>query len=295
MADGPVSTCEGAAARRAAHARFERPPVFDDTWAFRLLEPRTQWSLRLPFLYRRRLAAKRRDGTDDIVAFALAAFRRTDELVEEACAAGIDQYVVLSAGFDSFALRRGDLPVTVFEVDHPEPQAVKRARVERATRTWPAHLVLVPVDFETTSIDEALRASSFDVRRPAVASWLNSINYLTKDATAATFAALGRVLAPRSRLVFNYPARVALTDAQKAALAKLRATVAKAGEPFRATYEEDEMLGMIDRAGFTVDEHLTEADVATRWFAGRTDGPRPTLPGRMVVATRRPHVTGPQA
>lgn len=288
MADGPVSTCEGAAARRAAHARYERPPVFDDSWAFRLLEPRTQWSLRLPFLYRRRLAAKRRDGTDDIVAFALAAFRRTDELVEEASAAGIDQYVVLSAGFDSFALRRGDLPVTVFEVDHPEPQAVKRVRVERAVRTWPANLVLVPVDFETTSIDDALRAHPrFDPARPAVASWLNSINYLTKDATAATFAALGRLLAPGSRLVFNYPARVALTDAQKSALAKLRATVAKAGEPFRATYEEAEMLGLIEAAGFAVDEHLTEADVAARWYAGRTTGPRPTLPGRMVVATRR--------
>jgi methyltransferase (TIGR00027 family) len=287
MANGPVSTFEGAAARRAAHRLYERPAVFDDTWAIKLLSPRTRWTVRIPPLYRR-LRAPGQAPSEGLFAFALVSFRMTDELVEAAVERGVRQYLVLSAGMDSFGLRRTDLrpPLRVIELDHPAPQAIKRRRIERATRRWPDGLELVPIDFETTSIEDALATSSFDRTQPAVASWLNSIAYLTTEATTASLRGLARVLTPGSQLIFNYPPRVRLTDEQRAALTALRASVASRGEPLRDTYEPERMVEIVQDAGFVVEQHLTEADAAARFYAGRTTGPRPTMPARLLIVRR---------
>jgi len=287
MANGPVSTFEGAAARRAAHARYERPPIFDDTWAIKLLSPRTRWVVRIPMLYRKyRVPAQAR--SDGHFALALVGFRLADELVSTAFAAGVRQYLILSAGMDSFALRRTDLrpPLRVFELDHPAPQAIKRQRIERAVSSWPTGLELVPIDFETTTIEEALAMSSFDPKEPAVASWLNSIAYLSEAATTASLQGLARVLAPGSQLIFNYPPKVELTDAQQATIDALRASVQRRGEPFRDRYEPAHMIDIVESCGFVVEEHLTEADMSARFYTGRTIGPHPTMPGRLLIVRR---------
>jgi methyltransferase (TIGR00027 family) len=286
MPKGPVSTCEGAAARRAYHALYERPPVFDDSWAIKMVGARTRWSLRIPAIYRRRARERVRSGRDNIVAFALGSFRLTDAVVEEAGAEGVSQYLILSAGLDSFALRRSDLPVRVYELDHPAAQAMKRSRVLRAAGSWPPNLELVPIDFEVTSIGEALKASTFEPSEPAVASWLNSIPYLTREATAASLGGLSQVLAPSSRLVFNYPPQVQLNPAQEKALSSLRASVDRIGEPFRATYLPEDMSTLVESLGFVIELHLTEDDMRDRYFQHRTSGPMPTLPGRLIVARR---------
>jgi methyltransferase (TIGR00027 family) len=288
MTKGPVSTFEGAAARRAAHRRYERPPVFDDTWAIRLLSPRSRWIVRIPALYRRFRVPKQR-ASDGYFALALAGFRLTDDLVAAAVARGVHQYLILGAGLDSFALRRSDLrpPLRVYELDHPAPQAMKRERVKRALRSWPDGLELVPIDFETTTIDQALATSTFDPGQPSVASWLNSIAYLTEKATVGSLEGLAGVLAPGSQLIFNYPPAVELTAEQEARRNALRASVASKGEPFRDVYEPARMVAIVEDCGFVVEEHFTEADLATRFYTGRSVGPYPTMPGRVLIVRRR--------
>ncbi len=64
---------------------------------------------------------------------------------------GVRAYVVLGAGYDTFAYRqpawmRG---VRIFEVDAPATQAEKRERLRAAGIAVPANVAYVPVDFET--------------------------------------------------------------------------------------------------------------------------------------------------
>ena len=46
-----------------------------------------------------------------------------------------------------------------------------------------------------------------------------------------------------------------------------------------------EERGDLGRA-FVIEQHLTEADLDSRFFTGRTDDLRPTLPARTIVARR---------
>jgi hypothetical protein len=46
------------------------------------------------------------------------------------------------------------------------------------------------------------------------------------------------------------------------------------------------MEGHVRDAGFEVESHLTEEDLDRRFFRGRSDDLRPTLPARTIIARR---------
>jgi methyltransferase (TIGR00027 family) len=160
------------------------------------------------------------DGLDVAPVFALnvGSLRYAEDEVERCVRDGVDQYVILGAGFDTFALRRGDLcdRLRVYEVDHPDVQALKRERIAQADATPDAMPTFVPVDFESTSLTDGLTATAFDPKRPSVFAWMNTIPYLTASATEATLREVVALTAPASRLVLNYSCDVPLTAEQLA-------------------------------------------------------------------------------
>ena len=154
-----LGTAEGAVMGRAAHALHADRPILDDTWAVWLLDPATQALVRDPGY-----AAKPIEWDEFDVAplFALnvGSLRYAEDEVERCVRDGVDQYVILGAGFDTFALRRGDLcdRLQVYEVDHPDVQALKRERIAAANAIPDSMPTFVPVDFESTSLTEGLEA-----------------------------------------------------------------------------------------------------------------------------------------
>jgi hypothetical protein len=71
--------------------------------------------------------------------------------------------VVLGAGLDTFAYRQPPWgsALKIYEVDHATTQQWKRERLEAADIRIPDNLRFVSVDFERSSIPEALRATDF--------------------------------------------------------------------------------------------------------------------------------------
>ncbi len=111
--------------------REPAPRIFDDPFAIDLLSPRMRRLVTNPLLR----------GLQRLLLGALAPMleeqvcsrsRFAEDALEQAMVAGATQFVLLSAGLDSFALRRPDLMarLQVFEVDHPDTQRFKRARLE---------------------------------------------------------------------------------------------------------------------------------------------------------------------
>ena len=157
----------------------------------------------------------------------------------------------------------------------------------------PANLTLVPIDFETTTLDAALRmASAFDTSKRSVASWLNTIPYLTKEAVRSTLVGLAEVMAPSSALVFNYACNVALSDEARAMVDAVKQNVIRRGEPFRSRYEVGEMEETLATTPWVLEQQLTEADFAERFFRGRVGALRPVTPARLIIARRRDDLRG---
>jgi methyltransferase (TIGR00027 family) len=178
--------------------------------------------------------------------------RFTEDIVEQAAATGTSQYVILGAGLDSFAYRRGDLlrQLRVFEVDHPATQAWKRRRLAELGIQPPVGLVFAPVDFEHQTLQDALAQAGFDFGQLAVVSWVGVTMYLTLDAIHATLATLAGCR-PGSRVVLTYnqpPA--ALTGSTAQIAATFAALAADLGEPFLSRFLPTGIAQLLHQHGF---------------------------------------------
>jgi methyltransferase (TIGR00027 family) len=273
MPEDQISTPDNTAVRtalwRALHVLADPPPhVFDDTIGLQLAAPEDGWRERPD------MSAFTRPFRASILARA----RFIEDLVEEQAARGVDQYVILGAGLDTFAQRRPDLAsrMQVFEIDQPGPQAWKRRRLVELDFGIPPFLHLVPVDFEAgDSWWERLTAAGFDAARPAVVAAAGVSMYLTRDAIMETLRR-GATLAPGSTFAMTFMLPIDMLDAEIRTGVERAAAGAKAsGTPFISFFAPAAMLAMARDAGFRQARHVSAASLAERYFANRTDGLRP--------------------
>jgi methyltransferase (TIGR00027 family) len=283
-------TAEGAALGRAIHTRESQEPVLRDDWAIHLLsrEDRDRVLAGQPT---DTMVAMQGIDTSPIFAVNVGCLRYAEDEIDRCVAAGMDQYLVLGAGLDTFALRRSDLvgKLAVFEVDHPDVQALKRQRIAAATEQPATMPTFIAVDFERQRMDEEIRASNFDTKRPALVSWLNTLHYLSEDAVRDSLAALAALLAPGSRLVLNYAPDVDLTPEQVEFVTQLLTLTDAAGEPMASRWRPPDFEELLASLGFRVREHADEKILIERYFAGRDDGLSPGLPLRVLLAERGNH------
>jgi methyltransferase (TIGR00027 family) len=279
-AEAPESSAVRVALWRAIHVQVDPPPhVLTDEVGLQLVAPDDGWRARPDM---------DPQATSGFRASIVARARFIEDLVAEQAGNGVSQYVVLGAGLDTFAQRRPQIAahLRVFEVDQPGPQAWKRRRLIELGHGIPDWLRLVPVDFEASeSWTEQLAAAGFDPGRPAVVVSTGVTMYLTKDATVATLRQIAG-FAPGSTLAMTFllPTDL-LDDADRPGLQASEKGARSAGTPFISFYTPQEMLSLAREAGFGDVRHVSGASLAERYFAGRTDGLRPSSGEDLLLAT----------
>ncbi len=258
------------ALRRAAHQVHDAPPrVFVDPLAVRILGPELREELkRTPDQLARPFSAALR-------AFMVVRARLAeDRLALGVARRGVQQYLVLGAGLDTFACRNPYPAVRVFEVDHPATQAWKQEMLAAAGIVPPPGARYLAVDFERDSLADRLQAAGFKPEAPTVTAWLGVVPYLTAEAFRATAALLGR-FAAGSEVVFDYTQpREVLPWREQLMLDSISARVAQAGEPFQLFFTPGSLAAELQAAGLRVVEDLDSAALTARYFAGRSDSLR---------------------
>lgn len=275
----PDPTAVRVALWRALHVELDAPaPVLDDRLGLELAAPGPQWRARPDM---------DPGWTRPIRASIAARARFVEDLVAERAAAGVEQCVILGAGLDTFAQRRLQaLPrLRVFEVDRPGPQAWKRKRLLELGWGVPERLTLVPVDFEAGgSWRRRLAAAGFDAARPAVVASTGVSMYLTKEANARTLRDVA-ALASGSVFVMSFLRPVELVDEDDRAMAERAIKGAAAsGTPFLSFFAPEETVSLSRGAGFHEARHVGAEELARLYFAGRTDGLRPSNGEELLVA-----------
>src|SRR5262245_2887812 len=116
--------------------------------------------------------------------------RFIDQALERAVADGATQLVILGAGLDSHAYRCRTLlaRVSVFEVDRPAMQALKKQRVQEAVGVPPANLTYVEGDLLHDDLRELLTSRGYDPRRKTFFILEGVTMYLPGDAVKRTLA-----------------------------------------------------------------------------------------------------------
>lgn len=282
MAERPAVAAEQTSVRtalwRALHVQIDPPPhVLVDEIGLKLVAPDEGWRLRPDMDVQ---------GTRPFRASIVARGRFIEDLVEEQAGRGVDQYVLLGAGLDTFAQRRPQLAsrMRVFEVDRPGPQEWKRRRLLDLGFGAPEWLRFVPVDFEAGSAwKDRLVAEGFALDRPAVVASTGVSMYLTREANLDTLRqAAGLAAGSTFAMTFLLPLELAQTDVRPGLEQSARGARAS-GTPFISFFEPAQIVALAREAGFRQARHVSAAALAERYFANRTDGLRPPSNGEEFV------------
>lgn len=264
------STAWGVALARVAHVRFHSPPwIFDDSLAFELVEPEIQ-----PIIEHYGPSDRLPAGLHGARAYLAFRQRYQEECLTAACRRGVEQYVILGAGLDSYAFRQPpeQRGLRIFEVDFPATQAEKRARIETLGWEWPVNLVFAPCDFEADRVSDALLRAGFDREAPTYFAWMGVTIYLERDTVSDTLSQLAALSASGSSLAFEYglPSE-GLEGTDKISRDFSLAADNRKREPFITFYERGEIPALVLGAGWERVELLDHDDASRRVLAGRDD------------------------
>ncbi|MGN0621258.1 MAG: SAM-dependent methyltransferase [Porcipelethomonas sp.] len=190
-----------------------------------------------------------------------------EECLKTAVLTGTKQYVILGAGYDTFAWRETELmkKLTVFETDHPLTQADKLQRLSRAGLEIPSGLHFVSMDFSKDSLREKLTENGFDVTRKTFFSWLGVSYYLSDEQIRKMFAEISGFAAEGSTIVFDY-ADEKLFSSDIRRVKNMIAMAGAGGEPMKFCCDSLYLARMLEDYGFLVYESLTPDDIDYRYL-----------------------------
>lgn len=258
---------------RAVHLHLdEPPPVLDDQLAYTLLPIllRRYVKRQAAMLPARFRALRPRDPASVAMRSQIVVRARyAEDCLAAARRAGIDRYVVLGAGLDTFALRQSQPAIAVLEIDHPLTQRWKQTLIQQRGLATPPELTFLPVDFERTSLADVWP----DAAEPDFISWLGTTYYLSEEGIRSTLQTLRERTAAGTELVLDYwhgSGRSSLDPL----LVGTRLAVALQGEPMRSFFSRREIETLANDSGWRVLEHSSPAEQSQRYLAKRKDGLR---------------------
>jgi methyltransferase (TIGR00027 family) len=270
---------EGQASRTAEYVALFRaiesslPPerrLFEDPYAKRFLGPRlglvaSVCGLPLVSDIVTRFIDRRWAGAR---SSAVARTRFIDDAICDAVAGGIEQLVILGAGFDSRAYRLRNLRnVIVFEVDHPSTSAAKQRVIRRVLPSVPKTVRFVATDFREGGLDSAMQEAGYSKQAKTFILWEGVTTYLSADAVDVTLRWCAKAAAG-SELLFTYVHR-AVIDAPDdfAGTERLFAALRAAGEEWQFGIDPLELEGFLSARGFRLEQDTGSAEYRARYSA----------------------------
>ncbi|TCO74639.1 class I SAM-dependent methyltransferase [Marinisporobacter balticus] len=272
---------------RAYHALYEEPKIFNDYLARKLIKDEEFCNIsknmaegikffnsKEAYLYPDKESALKWVVQNQIAPTPLGRNRYAEDMLENAIKLGVKQYVILGAGFDTFAFRKPKVlnKIKVFEVDHPDTQELKLKRIKALGWEIDANIKYVPVDFSKDYFKNSLLDSEYNPNELTFFSWLGVTYYLRREEIYNMFKDIASISPQGSALVFDYAdGDIFYPEKTSARVSAMVGMATMAGEPMKTGYAYFELESNLEKAGLLIYEHLSPVDIEERYFKGRAD------------------------
>jgi methyltransferase (TIGR00027 family) len=201
--------------------------------------------------------------------FILARERYIDDYLKARLEAGLEQVVILGAGFDTRAFRIPGIECTrVFEVDQPATQAVKLERLKKVVDPMPANIVFVPADLNAQPLGELLRSAGYDEDARTLFIWQGVIYFLQSEGVDATLAFIAQHSGPGSAVIFDYIYDEILRDTTHGYGKTLARAGRMSGEPYVFGIGKGQAEAFLTGRGFCDVLDVPVEELKLRYFTG---------------------------
>lgn len=206
--------------------------------------------------------------------YETARVKHIDAILRAELREGLDQLVLLGAGYDSRPYRLANelRDVRIYELDLAPISHTKRRKAARVMGRPPEHVTYIEADFTRDDVHDLLTERSYD-RDGATMLILSGVTpYLPEWAVARLFAFAGHHTCPRTSIAFDYVFREMVDgdDAFRGA-AQTRRRLEALGEPLQFGIPQGAAARYIEPFGLTLTGHILPDELADRYLRS-TDG-----------------------
>ena len=199
----------------------------------------------------------------------LARTRLIDECLIRIMGEGLDQLVILGAGYDTRVLRFDVVQkgIRVFELDHPATQAEKLRRFKRFLPSHPPGITYIPILFGQEDLRAKLSTSGYDNDKSTFFIWEGVTYYLPAAAVDDTLAFIAQNAPAGSAVAFDYfPPSVTAGFSDRMEARALYMALKQRGEELRFGLDPEDLNAFLNRRGFHLIDHLSAADCKQLYF-----------------------------
>lgn len=193
----------------------------------------------------------------------------SEKALECAVGIGATQYLIFSAGYDTFAYRQPKWAskIQIFEIDHPSTGSDKQKRIQAVATEKPINLHYVSVDFREKSWpSNLLFCTEFNSRKISFCSLLGISYYLSKQVFIELISTISSFVPEGSSIVFDYPDEDTYTEKAGERAKKQVAMADWAKEKMLASYSYTELEKLLYDNNFLIYEHLTPTEITDQYF-----------------------------
>lgn len=192
-----------------------------------------------------------------------------EKALETAVSIGAAQYLIMGAGYDTFAYRQPDWAkkLQIFELDHFATANDKKIRLDASKIVIPENVHYIVADFTEEQWWNTLTENKvFNNDRISFCSILGVTYYLSKGTFEKLLSALSLLLSKGSSIIFDYPDENNYTDKAGGRAKKQAMLAGAASEKMLASYSYKEIEKILSDHGFLIYEHLTPSEMTEQYF-----------------------------
>jgi methyltransferase (TIGR00027 family) len=269
---GPSKMAETVALIRALESeKPEDERICYDPYAIRFVSSDTrEFMAREPEKFRAEYDSIER-GLPGYSNSVVARVRYFDDAVKASVEDGIEQLVILGAGYDTRAYRiEGLTKVKVFEVDQPGTIDVKAGKIKEIFGLIPGHVTYVPLDLGADSLEKKLAESGYEPSKKTLFAMEGLIYYLTPATVDGLLSFAVHHSGRGSAVVLDY-GKVRPNAAGGSAGTTGYNYAKQRGEPVKS-YIEGSIEAFLSARGFSCIEKMESADYKKAYFHGKNAG-----------------------
>lgn len=201
--------------------------------------------------------------------------RYMDDCVGKCLENGMQQMVIIGAGYDTRAYRFNGLSekVKVFELDHPATQKRKQEKLKEIFQSIPRHVAHIPIRLENDEVSVKLFEAGYDQSLKTLFIMEGLLMYLPPPFVDKILTFITTASGPGSWITFDYlpPSMIDGTIKAKEGKNMIKG-VNKWGEPFRFGLRHETAKPFLSSRGFCHIHTINAPDLKAIYFNGNRRG-----------------------
>lgn len=178
--------------------------------------------------------------------------RYIDDYLNKCIEDGIQQIVIMGAGYDTRAYRFKKIEkIKIFEIDYPTTQEAKKTIIKKIFKVLPENVIYISIDFTKEKLADVLFRNKYNKKLKTLFIWEGTTPYITADSVDETLSFIRSSSGKGSSIIYDYILKSVIDGTCRFKGAQWEFDyLRRKGEPYTFGIEEDKIIQFMEERNF---------------------------------------------